>query len=164
MALITGKLGQPVFLTIFSTLHPDAPIEWHDAIRVQHATSQETFIIDPSGAQYGIAKPCMPFSEYQDKYRGDWMTGHPYDLKEMTDIDLILIRQSRPDVVQAYHSNPAAMADLRLERRTRVHFADFISRREGLDKTMLGGSDADFERKMNDFITDLSNHLNGFNW
>ncbi|KAH7361898.1 hypothetical protein B0T11DRAFT_351779 [Plectosphaerella cucumerina] len=164
ITLMNGQLKNPVFRPRLSGGNPDPPVVWHAAIRARHSESQEEFIIDPTGAQYGISRPCMPFSQYQANYRGVWLPDRPYDQHERTDLNLILDKPSCTEIAHLQHKDPSPMFDLRVEMCARAHFADFISNRKGLNRTMLDNTDAGFEKEMNAFISDLRNHLNGFDW
>ncbi|KAH6689648.1 hypothetical protein F5X68DRAFT_260300 [Plectosphaerella plurivora] len=167
MFRLSGRVRKPVFLPTFNGMDRTKTIQGidgHAVIAVEHSELDEYFIFDPSGSQYGISKACMPIQQYEIEYQSAWNRRVRYEGTGLDDIDNLLNGTDRLDLVMAYHSNPAAMADLRLERRTRVHFAYFIDKRKGLDRTMLGGSDAVFEQKMDAFIADLKTHLQGFKW
>lgn len=168
---VHGDIRKPVFRPIFED-GPGAPtsvhvprLNVHATIAVSHPKSQEEYILDSSGAQFGIREACISHTEYRKRYGGNLSTMMNLGgWTETSDLDAILDGTSRPDLVMAYFSSPDFIADLRLEKRTRVHFKSFIDKREGLDSTMLDGSDADFDKRMNDFVSDLRQHLKAFDF
>lgn len=120
---------------------------------VPSSSPDESWVIDPSGSQYGFKDVLIPLEKYLADTDGR-VTGVPYtyDATETTDVEISL---ELPWV-----DTPTLRKDLEIEWRARVHFAAFAD--NVVEKDILAGSDAEFEAKLEELTRRLEEWMMRF--
>ncbi|KAJ5960290.1 uncharacterized protein N7479_007440 [Penicillium vulpinum] len=123
----------------------------HTVLKIECLESNETWIIDPTGCQYGFQDVLVPFGKYliDNECR---ILGGPriYDMYETRDLDYL-------STLHIFTKTKAQRQDMRLERLTRHHFAVFIYL--SAHDRLLVGSGADYKKNLDRFITELKTHM-----
>ncbi|RDL36170.1 uncharacterized protein BP5553_06782 [Venustampulla echinocandica] len=159
------SVGKPNFTTKFvSGLgKPSNFVPPHTIVVVELKSSQksnEKWIIDASGSQYGFPDALSPFDKYFKEKLCKLETSEPYDATETKDIDYFL-------TIPYMTSIPQHRKKLMNERAARLHFAAFIKARiekseGGFNKDMFSSSKIDFQAKLDIFVGDLKVHMTEF--
>jgi hypothetical protein len=123
----------------------------HTLIKVGLLYTTESWTIDTTGCQYGFREILVPFNKYiADKccqLLGDPTT---YNWTETKDLDYF-------STLPAMNKSRAQKQDRELERKARLHFADFVDRHVGED--ILDGSASEFNEKIASFGNILKTHM-----
>ncbi|CAG8888172.1 unnamed protein product [Penicillium egyptiacum] len=123
----------------------------HTVLKIGRIESDETWIIDTTGCQYGFRDVLVPFDKYFLDNKCQILNGpRIYDAWETKDLDYL-------STLHVFNKTKAQRQDMRLERLTRHHFAVFIYLRV-LDDFLVG-SNADYERKIDHFLNGLKTHI-----
>lgn len=116
--------------------------------------ANEAWIIDTAGCQYGFRDVLVPFEKYiVDKSCQVSSDPTTYDATETKDLDYF-------STLTFLNKTRAQREDKKLERKARLHFADFVSTR--VTKDILTGSAAEFGIKFDNFISELKLHMLNF--
>ncbi len=123
----------------------------HTVLKVTARSSKEAWIIDVAGCQYGFREVLVPYKMYLAD-RSCRITSQPttYDATETKDLDFFA-------TLPVLNKTKAQREDLRLERRARIHFAEFVKAHGGKD--ILGGTATEFKEKLDTFAQDLKLHI-----
>ncbi|KAJ5185237.1 hypothetical protein N7491_006892 [Penicillium cf. griseofulvum] len=147
---IVLNIGRPRFSTRLIP-GPDLHDDPHTVLKIKRLESNETWIIDTTGCQYGFRKVLIPFVKYFIDTGSRILTGpRIYDACETKDLDYL-------STLHIFNQTKAQRQDMRLERLTRHHFAVYVSM--SLLDDFLVGSGADFKRKADRFINELKTHM-----
>ncbi|KAJ5163472.1 uncharacterized protein N7500_007574 [Penicillium coprophilum] len=123
----------------------------HMVLKITRLDSDEEWIIDTTGCQYGFRDVLVPSVRYLTDTECRVLTGpRIYGACETKDLDYL-------STLHIFNKTKAQRQDMRLERLTRHHFAVFVSR--NVDDKLLMGSGADFKRKIDHFVKDLKAHM-----
>ena len=123
----------------------------HTVLKVGRFSVNEAWIIDTAGCQYGFREVLVPFEKYlTDKSCRISSEPTTYDATETRDLDYF-------STVPFMNGTRAQREDLKLERQARLHFAVFVDTH--VSKTILDGSNAVFEDKLNSFVHDMKLHM-----
>lgn len=163
-------VGKPVFSTrLVSSLtapsHPPNLSTPHTVLVVElrsnnKKTNNEKWIVDAAGCQYGFRDALSPMDRYYQEKKCEVKTSNPYDATETKDIDYFL---TLPFMTATAQDRKMLMKD----RDGRLHFAAFVKTRireaeGGFNRGMLTGTMPDFQVKLDDFISDLKEHMTEF--
>jgi hypothetical protein len=126
----------------------------HTVIKVELLFTTESWIIDTTGCQYGFREVLVPF----DKYIADkvcQLLGDPttYNWTETKDLDYF-------STLPFMNRSRAQKKDRELERKARLHFADFVDR--FVDAGILDGSTSEFNNNHASFGDKLKTHMLSF--
>jgi hypothetical protein len=118
---------------------------------VRRFSANEAWIIDTTGCQYGFRHVLIPYEKYIED-NSCRLTSEPttYDATETKDLDYF---SSLPSM----NRTQAQRENKQLERRARLHFADFSNTR--ISKDMLDGSATEFKDKLDGFAEELKSHM-----
>jgi hypothetical protein len=113
--------------------------------------SNEVWILDSTGCQYGFRDVLVPYDTYLAK-TGCRNIQHPtpYDASETTDLDFF-------SKVPSLNKTLAQRKNLDAERQARRHFAVFVESRVGAE--LLSGSDQQFRDRLESFADQLKRHM-----
>ncbi|KAL3417690.1 set domain-containing protein 5 [Phlyctema vagabunda] len=125
----------------------------------QQHNSNEEWVIDPTGCQYGLRDALVPLEKYTRDNQcreEEWLEA--WTSTETSDIDFALASPS---------TTPAEKLDLETERATRLHFASFIRAHIGKNGAdfangLLSSSEAVFKAKLDVFLMDVKMHMTEF--
>ena len=127
----------------------------HTVLKVGRLFSNEVWIIDTAGCQYGFQEALVPFQKYiadrSCKMLHDPIT---YDASETKDLDCF-------STLPFMNKTKAQREDRRLERKARLRFADFVNMH--VDTDILNGSPAEYKDKSDKFLQDLKLHMSSEN-
>lgn len=113
--------------------------------------SNEVWIFDSTGCQYGFRDVLVPYDTYLAKNEcRNLRDPTPYDASETTDLDFFLN-------VPSLNATPAQRRDRDAERQARRHFAVFVDSRVGVE--LLSGSDQQFRDRLESFAGQLKGHM-----
>jgi hypothetical protein len=113
--------------------------------------SNEAWIIDTTGCQYGFQEVLVPFEKYlADKSCRILNNPTTYDATETKDLDYF-------STLPFMNRTRAQREDRKLERQARLHFADFVNTHVGGD--ILNGSAAEFKDKLDSFVYKLKLYM-----
>ncbi|KAH7207876.1 uncharacterized protein BKA55DRAFT_529940 [Fusarium redolens] len=126
----------------------------HTVIKVELLFTTESWIIDTTGCQYGFREVLVPF----DKYIADkvcQLLGDPttYNWTETKDLDYF-------STLPSMNRSRAQKQDREVERKARLHFADFVDR--CVDAGILDGSTSEFKNNLASFGDKLKTHMLSF--
>lgn len=123
----------------------------HTVLKIGRIESNETWIIDTTGCQYGFRDVLVPFAKYfHDNECRILSAPRIYDECETSDLDYL-------SSLYVFNQTKAQRQDMRLERLTRHHFAVFIYM--SVHGDLLMGSGADYKRKFDRFVNGLKAHM-----
>ncbi|KAJ7208708.1 hypothetical protein B0H12DRAFT_1242978 [Mycena haematopus] len=156
------SIDKPVLPTKLVEFYTDADFNGapHTVVKVFLRSSNETWIVDTAGCQYGFRDVLVPFDRYlADKTLVSPPT--PYTATETTDLDVIVeiyVKAMKMDagVMRRVHDR---------EKKGRLHFAAFVNQHVGSGKDFfdpskdLGSSADEFQRRYEKFMTELKTHL-----
>ncbi|KAL2825784.1 hypothetical protein BDW59DRAFT_161455 [Aspergillus cavernicola] len=123
----------------------------HTVLKVELLRSQETWVIDTTGRQYGFREVLVPYAEYVAE-KECRIVGPPagYFATETKDLDFFL--------TLPFMTGTKAQRDgLEVERRHRMGFASFVD--TAVEKGILHGSVVRFGGKLEGFKGELRAHL-----
>lgn len=130
---------------------PDSTGCPHTVLKVRPFFTNEDWIFDTTGCQYGFQDVLVPFDKYiTDKVCQILSGPTTYDATETKDLDYF-------STLPFMNMAKAQRKDRESERKARLHFADFVDRR--VEKDFLGGSEADFKLAFDGFVRDLNSHM-----
>lgn len=130
---------------------PDARDVPHTVLKVGRLFSNEAWIVDTVGCQYGFREVLVPFEKYlADKSCQIVSDPALYDATETKDLDYF-------STLPFLNKTRARREDRKLERQARLHFAVFVNTR--LSKDILDGSAAEFRDKLDNFAYGLKMHM-----
>jgi hypothetical protein len=123
----------------------------HTVLKLSLRPSNEVWILDSTGCQYGFRDVLVPYDTYLAKTEcRNLRDPTPYDASETTDLDFFLN-------VPSLNKTPAQRMDLDAERQARRHFAVFVDSRVGAE--LLSGSDQQFRDRLESFAGQLKGHM-----
>ncbi|KAF2189957.1 hypothetical protein K469DRAFT_562360 [Zopfia rhizophila CBS 207.26] len=130
---------------------PDSSDLPHTVLKVGRLFSNEAWILDTAGCQYGFQEVLVPFEKYlADKSCRILNDPATYDATETKDLDYF-------STLPFLNRTRAQREDKKLERQARLHFADFVNTHVGGD--ILNGSAAEFKDKLDSFVHGLKLHM-----
>ncbi|KAF2644210.1 hypothetical protein P280DRAFT_420979, partial [Massarina eburnea CBS 473.64] len=130
---------------------PDSTDLPHTVLKVGRLSSNETWIIDTAGCQYGFREVLVPFEKYlADKSCRFVNNPSTCDWTETKDLDYF-------STIPSLNKTRAQREDKKLERKARLHFAEFVSTHVGGD--MLDGSAAEFKDRLDSYVDKLKSHM-----
>jgi hypothetical protein len=161
----------------------------HTVLKVRVRSSDETWIVDTAGSQYGFADALVSYDRYIAEKSGAGLVGDPtpYTASETTDVEVIQSIQSEMDlsgfskVLEGSAGSAGSALERKLkkfatesqtdmfaqQRKGRLHFALFVEQHVGTEKDLfdpskdLDGSAHEFEHKLKRFMTELKTHMEG---
>ncbi|KAF5614163.1 zinc finger MYND-type [Fusarium subglutinans] len=122
-------------------------------IKIDLLSTKELWIIDTAGCQYGFREVLVPFNKYiADK--ACQVGGKPttYNWTETKDLDYF---STLP-----FMNSRAQKQDREVERKARLHFADFVDRH--VKANILDGSASEFSNKLASLVERLKIHMLNF--
>lgn len=123
-------------------------------LKVGRLFSNEAWILDTAGCQYGFQEVLVPFEKYlADKSCQILNDPATYDATETKDLDYF-------STLPFLNRTRAQREDKKLERKARLHFADFVNMHVSRD--ILNGSAAEFKDKLDGFVHELKLHMLNF--
>ncbi|CAI7643443.1 unnamed protein product [Penicillium crustosum] len=123
----------------------------HTVLKIERVESNETWIIDTTGCQYGFRDVLVPFGKYIHDNECRILSGpRIYDACETQDLDYL-------STLYVFNKTKAQRQDMRLERLTRHHFAVFVYM--SVYDDFLMGFGADYKRKFDHFVNGLKTHM-----
>ncbi|CAI7598257.1 unnamed protein product [Penicillium glandicola] len=123
----------------------------HTVLKIERIKSNETWIIDTTGCQYGFRDVLVPFVNYFIDNKCRVLDGpRLYDACETKDLDYL-------STLHVFNSTKAQRQDMRLERLTRHHFAVFVYM--SVHDNFLVGTDNEYKRKIDRFVNGLKTHM-----
>ncbi|KGO71810.1 hypothetical protein PITC_028130 [Penicillium italicum] len=147
MAINIGRPRVPTRLVPGPDLHGGP----HTVLKIGRLDSDETWIIDITGCQFGFRNVLVPFVKYFLDNECRILNGpRIYDACETTDLDYL-------STLHVFNKTEARRQDMRLERLTRRHFAVFIYM--NVHDDFLVGYGADHKRKIDRFVSELKAHM-----
>ncbi|KAM5509996.1 set domain-containing protein 5 [Fusarium oxysporum f. sp. phaseoli] len=126
----------------------------HTVIKVGLLSTTELWIIDTAGCQYGFQEVLVPFNKYIADKAGQ-VVGEPtiYNWTETKDLDYF-------STLPSMNKSRAQKQDREVERKARLHFADFVDRHVSAD--ILDGSVSEFDNKLDSLVDRLKIHMLSF--
>lgn len=123
----------------------------HTVLKVGRLFTNEAWIVDIAGCQYGFREVLVPFETYlEDKSCQIVNEPTTYDATETKDLDYF-------STLPFLNKTRAQREDAKLERQARLHFAGFVDKY--VSKDILDGSGAEFKAKLDNFIHELKLHM-----
>ena len=130
---------------------PDSSDMPHTVLKVGRLLTNEAWIIDIAGCQYGFREVLVPFEKYlRDKSYQIVNEPTTYDATETKDLDYF-------STLPFLNKTRAQREDAKLERQARLHFAGFVDTH--VSKDILDGSGAEFKGKLDNFVHKLKLHM-----
>lgn len=130
---------------------PDSSECPHTVLKVGRLFSDEKWVLDTAGSQYGFQDVLVPYQKYlADKACRIVNEPTTYDFSETKDLDYF-------STIPALNVSSAQKKDRAAERRERLHFAKFVDAQ--VDEKMLSGSNGDFNDRLDSFVRGLSLHM-----
>lgn len=130
---------------------PDSSDCPHTVLKVGRLFTNETWIIDTAGCQYGFRDVLVPFERYLvEKSSRRLNEPTTYDANETKDLDYF-------ETLSFMNGTRAQREDRKLERQARLRFAVFVDKQ--INQDILAGSSAAFEEKLETFVHDLKLHM-----
>lgn len=130
---------------------PDSSDCPHTVLKVGRSFSNEAWILDAAGCQYGFREVLVPYELYlADKLCRISNEPTTYDANETKDLDYF-------STLPFMNKTRAQREDRELERQARLHFAVFVKTR--VEKNILNGSVAEFKDNLSSFAHDLKSHM-----
>jgi len=120
-------------------------------LKVGRLFSNEAWILDTAGCQYGFQEVLVPFEKYLVG-KSCQIVNDPatYDATETKDLDYF-------STLPFMNRTRAQREDKKVERQARLHFADFVNMHVSRD--ILNGSAAEFKDKLDSFVHELKLHM-----
>ncbi|KAJ5514236.1 hypothetical protein N7463_003788 [Penicillium fimorum] len=147
MVVNIGRTQVPARLVPGPDLHGGP----HTVLKIARLETNEKWIIDTTGCQYGFRNVLVPFVNYLIDTECQVLNGpRVYDACETMDLDYL-------STLHIFNKTKAHRQDMRLERLTRHHFAVFVSM--SVHDDFLVGSNINFQRKIGRFVNDLKTHM-----
>jgi hypothetical protein len=113
--------------------------------------SDETWILDTAGSQYGFQDVLIPLQKYMDDKACRMINGPTtYDANETKDLDYF-------STLPFMNISSAQKADRKAERKVRLHFATFVDKQD--TEKLLGGTDYQFPNELDNYVRILSLHM-----
>lgn len=156
MDIRIGKPLVPTRLDPFELFSPgNAP---HTVLKVRQLHSEEDWIIDPAGCQYGFRVPLAPFQKYLDDHECQVISPPlHYAWTETRDIEYYSMMLP---------GTKAQRLDQKVERNARLHYAAFIDKHFGNGsvtiRRLLDGTMAQFQDELDDVVGKLREHMREF--
>ncbi|KAF5650131.1 zinc finger MYND-type [Fusarium tjaetaba] len=126
----------------------------HTVIKVRLLSTKELWIIDTAGCQYGFREVLVLFDKYiADKACQVVGTPTTYNWTETKDLDYF-------STLPFMNNSRAQKQDREVERKARLHFADFVDRHVSVN--ILDGSALDFSNKLASLVERLKIHMLSF--
>ncbi|KAK7747096.1 hypothetical protein SLS62_009252 [Diatrype stigma] len=155
MDIRIGKPLVPTRLTPLEGLPGDAP---HTVLKVRQLRSNEDWILDPAGCQYGFRVALAPFQKYLDDHKCQIISPPThYDWTETEDLDYY-------SSILPYTS--AQRRDHEVDRMARLHHAAFVDECFGNGNSMirrlLNGTMTQFQDELDDVVRRLREHMKEF--
>jgi hypothetical protein len=123
----------------------------HTVLKVGRLPTNETWIIDTAGCQYGFREVLVPFEKYLvDKSGRILNKPTTYDATETKDLDFFA-------TLPFMNKTRAQREDKKLERQARLQFAVFVNTH--VNKDILDGFAAEFKVKSDTFVHELKSHM-----
>lgn len=130
---------------------PDATSCLHTVLKVRRSSANETWIIDATGCQYGFRDVLVPFDRYiAERECRSLAEPVPYNATETKDLDYFT-------TLPFMNRTPALVENMKQERQSRLHFAEFV--KTGVSQDLLDGSNSDFKDKLDRFVSKLTLHM-----
>ena len=118
---------------------------------MQLRSTEETWILDTAGSQYGFIDALVPYNKYMAENSCRIVSAPAtYEWTETKDLDYYA-------TLEFMNKTRAQRENRRDERRSRLHFARFID--HDIEEDVLHGSAADWKDKINRFVAALRAHL-----
>ncbi|KAJ6110510.1 hypothetical protein N7486_002745 [Penicillium sp. IBT 16267x] len=122
----------------------------HTVMFMEINWSKELWILDPTGAQYGIQDVFVPWKQYMDEYECRIVGYYPYHTTETGDLDhFATLPEAR-----------TLATKIAVERQARIVFSSFV------DCLVIGDlldvSETDFKRKVEEFQENLKQHMSTY--
>lgn len=113
--------------------------------------SDETWVLDTAGSQFGFQDVLVPYRKYVDE-KACRIINDPttYDANETKDLDYF-------STLPFMNISSAQKADQKLERKNRLHFATFVDNQD--TEKLLGGADYQFKNGLDNYVRLLSLHM-----
>jgi hypothetical protein len=123
----------------------------HTLLKVGLLFTNEAWILDTAGCQYGFQDVIVPFEKYIAE-RSCRITSEPttYDASETKDLDYY-------STLPFMNRTRAQRDDMKSERQARMHFSVFVDTRVGKD--VLIGSTAEVKDRFDRFVYELQLHM-----
>ena len=123
----------------------------HTVLKVCRLFTNEAWVFDTAGCQYGFREVLVPFKTYlEDKSCQIVIEPTTYDTTETKDLDYF-------STLPYLNKTRAQREDAKLERQARLHFAVFVDKY--VSKDILNGSGAEFKGKLDNFVYELKLHM-----
>lgn len=119
----------------------------HTVLFMEIDRSDEVWILDPTGAQYGIQDVFVPWKHYMNEYACRFIGHYPYHATETGDLDHFATLPEAKKVA----------TKIAVERQARVVFASFVDRLVVGD--LLDVSETEFKRGVEEFQENLKEHM-----
>jgi hypothetical protein len=120
-------------------------------LKVGRLFSNEAWILDTAGCQYGFQEVLVPFEKYlADKSCQILKNPVTYDATETKDLDYF-------STLPFMNRTRAQREDKKLERQARLHFATFVNTHVRSD--ILNGPAAEFKDKSDSFVHELKLYM-----
>lgn len=152
MEVLDIHIGKPTFRTrlVSGKDSTDCP---HTVLEVRLA-SNEIWVIDTAGCQYGFQDVLVPYDKYIVDKRCT-IVGQPttYSWTETTDLDHF-------DTIPMMNVTRRQKEARKLEREARKHFAVFVEKR--VEEEVLDGSTAAFRGALDVLVQELKEHMGEF--
>lgn len=118
---------------------------------VRRLFSDETWVLDTAGSQYGFQDVLIPYQIYVDD-KACRIVNDPttYDANETKDLDYF-------STIPFLNISSAQQADREAERKDRLHFATFVDNQD--TEKLLGGTDYQFKDGLDNYVRMLTLHM-----
>ncbi|KAF5684286.1 zinc MYND-type [Fusarium denticulatum] len=133
---------------------PDLSYCPHTVIKVTLLPTKELWVIDTAGCQYGFREVLVPFNKYMAD-KACQVVGEPttYNWTETKDVDYF-------STLPSMNRSRSQKQDREVERKARLHFADFVDRH--VNANLQDGSALDFSNKLASLVERLKIHMLSF--
>ncbi|KAF5660344.1 hypothetical protein FCIRC_12146 [Fusarium circinatum] len=133
---------------------PDLSYCPHTVIKVRLLFTKELWIIDTAGCQFGFREVLFPFNKcIADKACQVVDEPTTYNWTETKDLDYF-------STLPSMNNSRAQKQDREVERKARLHFADFVDRH--VKANILDGSASEFGNKLASLVERLKAHMLSF--
>ena len=123
----------------------------HTVLKVKPLSSNEAWVVDTAGCQYGFRDVLIPFQKYiTDKSCRISSNPTTYNATETKDLDYF-------STFPVLNRSRAQREDFKLERQARLHFTVFVD--TCVTKDILIGTAAEFTVKFDNFVDELKVHM-----
>ncbi|KAF5634667.1 hypothetical protein F52700_5860 [Fusarium sp. NRRL 52700] len=126
----------------------------HTVIKITLLSTNELWVIDTAGCQYGFREVLVPFKKYMAD-KAYQVEGVPttYNWTETKDLDYF-------STLPIMNTSRAQKQDREVERKARLHFADFVDKH--VNANILDGSASEFGNKLDSLVEELKVHMQSF--